>query len=386
MLRDAATITLFVSLALVAYSYLAYPVLIWLLSRLFGRRRQPTGFDDGNLPSVSLLIAAHNEERWIGQRLENALDQAYPPGQLEILVASDGSTDATADIVRGYAARGVRLVDLPQNRGKATALNQGIAECRGELVVLSDANTFFDRGALGHLARWFAEPSIGAVCGRLVLTDPATGKNVDSLYWKYETFLKKCESRLGALLGANGAIYALRRDDYIPIPPDTIVDDFVVPLMVRMRTNRQIVYDAQAFAWEESPPEIGDEFRRRARIGAGGFQSLMRLWPLLSPTRGWIAFTLFSHKVLRWLCPFLLIVALVANVLCLDTRPFQVLLLAQLLFYVMALAGNFVPGSGLAVKLLRVPAMFASMNLALLCGFWRWISGRQRGVWQRTTR
>src|SRR5207244_3480535 len=155
---------------------------------------------------MTLLIAAHDEAEVIGERLENALAVDYPAGKFEIVVASDGSSDATAAIVRSFADRGVRLLDYHPNRGKSATLNAAWNEIHGELVLLSDANTFIEPGAPKRLARWFDDASIGAVCGRLVLVDPASGRNVDGLYWRYETFLKLCESRLDALLGANGAI------------------------------------------------------------------------------------------------------------------------------------------------------------------------------------
>jgi cellulose synthase/poly-beta-1,6-N-acetylglucosamine synthase-like glycosyltransferase len=386
MIWPIAELSLWTALGLVGYSYVAYPFFVWICSRGFGDRCAAPFLDDQDLPVVTLLIAAHNEERWIRARIENALTAEYPTDKLDVLVASDGSNDATARIVREFAGRGVRLLDFQPNRGKATVLNEAVPQARGAIVVFSDANTLFEPMAIRRLVRWFAEPKIGAVCGRLVLTDPATGKNVDSLYWKYETFLKKCESRLGALLGANGAIYALRREDYVPIPPDTIVDDFVIPLVARLRTGRGVIYDSEAVAHEECPPGIADEFGRRARIGAGGFQSIVRLWPLLLPSQGWISLTFFSHKVLRWLCPFLLIAALLANLACLD-RPWGVpLLTAQIGFYAVSLAGRLTSGAGIVSRLFRLPAMFTSMNLALLCGFWRWVSGRQRGIWQRTAR
>ena len=385
-MHPTAEILLWASLAIVVYCYVVYPPLIWCLSRLFGSHREAAPLREDDLPGVTLLIAAHNEERWIGQRVENALAADYPRARLEILVASDGSRDATVAIAERYVDRGVRVLDFRENRGKATALNAAMLEARHPLVVFSDANTFFEPGALRHLVSWFTDPAVGAVCGRLVLIDPAKGRNVDSLYWKYETFMKKCESRLGALLGANGAIYALRKSDYVPILPDTLVDDFTIPLVSKLKTGKAIVFDSHALAWEECPPAIRDEFRRRSRIGAGGYQAVVRLLPLLSPAHGWIGFAFFSHKILRWLCPFFLILALGANLLCLESPAYVALLSAQLAFYLVSLAGALVPGQGIVGRLVRLPAMFTSMNVALLIGFWNWLFSQQRGVWQRTAR
>jgi len=381
-----AEVVVWVSLSLVAYCYFAYPLLIWACSRLFGRRASAAHCAEPDLPIVSILIAAHNEERWIRERIENALKQDYPHERLEIVVASDGSRDATVEIVNSFAGHPVRVLDFHENRGKATVLNAAVLGAKGSVIVFSDANTFFEPAAIRELVSWFADPRIGCVCGRLVLTDPEKGRNVDSLYWKYETFMKKCESRLGALLGANGAIYALRKEDYVAIPSNTLVDDFVIPLVSKMKNGKAIVYDERAVAWEECPPEIGDEFRRRSRIGAGGFQAMLRLWPLLSPVGGWIALSFFSHKVLRWLSPFFLIVALAANLFCLDSPLYAGLFAGQIVFYLVSAVGAVVPGRGALGKLVRLPTMFTSMNLALLVGFWNWISGQQRGVWQRTVR
>jgi len=382
----AVEIMLWTTLAIVTYCYVVYPPLIWICSRLFGRRTPAPVVSEGELPPVTLLIAAHNEEAWIRARIENALDLDYPREKLEVVVASDGSRDATAKIVKDFLDRGVRLLDYQENRGKSTTLNASVPQARHPIVVFSDANTFFEPSAVRKLARWFADPAIGTVCGRLVLTDPRKGNNVDSLYWKYETFMKKSESRLGALLGANGAIYALRKNNYVPIPADTLVDDFMIPLVARRQDGKSIIYDDEAVAWEECPSEIGDEFRRRSRIGAGGFQAIWRLLPLVSPARGWVSFSYVSHKVLRWICPFFLVTALVANAALLDSLFYLLLMLAQVAFYIISGLGNVVSGRGLAGKLFRLPAMFTSMNIALLVGCWNWLFASQRGVWQRTAR
>ncbi|HEY6360340.1 MAG TPA: glycosyltransferase family 2 protein [Vicinamibacterales bacterium] len=371
--------------ALIGYGYVVYPVLVWGLSRVFGRTPACDPLPDDRLPCVSILIAAHNEEKVIADRIANALAIDYPVHLLEVVIASDGSSDQTSRVVRLAADPRVRLLESPLRRGKASVLNAAFRAVRGEIVLLSDANTFTDGGALRRMVRWFADPRIGVVCGRLVLTDRVTGENVDSLYWRYETFLKRCEGRLGALLGANGAIYAVRRSCFTGIRRDTIVDDFVIPLLIRQRCGSTLVYDDSAVAYEETPPDLGTEFRRRSRIGAGGFQSINTLWRLLDPRYGWLAFSFLSHKVLRWMCPFLMIGAFGANLLLAANPLYLPMLIGQVLVYGLSAVG-LARGARSAPRVLRLATMFTTMNAALLVGFWLWASGGQRGVWQRTAR
>lgn len=380
---------LWTSLALVAYAYVGYPLLVHVLASWCGRRQRPPRVRDDEWPTVSLLIAALNEEKWIAERVLNALHQDYPAARLRVVIASDGSTDRTCEIVRDLAIRypgRVELREFPQRRGKATVLNAVLPELKSEIVALSDANTFFARDAVRNLVRWFGDESIVAVCGKLNLVDAATGRNVDGLYWRYENVLKEREARLGALLGANGAVYAIRRADYRAISGDTIIDDFVIPLQMKLRTRGRIVYDAAAIATEETPPHVRDEFRRRARIGAGGFQSLARLWPLALPSAGWTALAFVSHKLLRWFAPLFLVVALAANLLLLGRPEYQLLFALQAAFYAAAFVGLFVPGNSAAIRGLRLATLFTSMNAALALGFWRWLAGLQGGTWQRTAR
>lgn len=387
-LHTLAIVGLYVCLGVVAYSYVGYPLLLLLLVRLFGRGAQPPGERGGDehLPFVSLLIAAYNEEQVIEARVKDALSTDYPADRFEIVIGSDGSSDRTAEIVRSFSDARVRLLDFEERRGKPAVLNSAMEEVRGDIVILSDANTFTDRAAVRNLTRWFSDPAVGVVCGKLVLTDPQTGRNVDSAYWKYETMLKLNEGRLDALLGSNGAIYAIRKALFVPIPPDTIVDDFVIPLLAKIRTSCKIVYDREALAFEETAPDVGGEFHRRARIGAGGFQSICMLGQLLNPRRGWVSLTFFSHKVLRWLCPFCLLGALFFNSLLVRYVGYQMLLTAQACFYAISVLGLFAPASFRLPKLVRLAAMFTAMNAALLVGFWRWASRRQRGMWRRTAR
>jgi cellulose synthase/poly-beta-1,6-N-acetylglucosamine synthase-like glycosyltransferase len=369
----------------VVYTYIGYPVLIFTLSRVFGREASPPAPSGNETPRVALLIAAYNEAEVIGQRIENALAIDYPSDRIEVAIASDGSDDGTAGICERYSGR-VRALIFPRRRGKAATLNEAIPLLHAGIVVLSDANTAMDASAVRRLVRWFADPSVGAVCGRLVLTDPATGRNADGFYWRYETFLKRCEGRLNGLLGANGAIYALRRELFSPLPPGTIVDDFVIPLAAKLRSGCRIVYDADAVAFEETAPDIRGEFRRRSRIGVGGLQAMLTLWPLLSPRHGWTAFTFLSHKVMRWLCPFLLLAVLACSLALIHRPLYCAALLAQGVFYGLCVVGAVVPPANRACRLMRVFPLFASMNLALLVGLLRGLKGKQTGIWSRTVR
>ena len=378
-------------LSLILYSYVGYPLAIYVAAR---RRRasstkasvKQSGEARRRWPYVSLIIAAHNEEQVIQRRIRNALQLDYPRDRLEILVVSDGSTDRTQEIVAAHASRGVRLLDLPQRRGKLYALTQAVAVARGEVLVLSDASTEFDELAVRQLARHFREPDVGVVCGRLILHDPATGNNVDSAYWKYETWIKRNEARLGALIGASGAIYAIRRRMFIAPPPHLVIDDFVIPVLARLNFQCRTAYEEQAIARQSTPANLRSEFARRARIGAGGFQSIRVLWRLLHPRHGWAATAYLSHKILRWLCPFFLLGLILANAALLSEPMFRWLWWLQCAFYLLAAAGLFLRGQWQGMRVIRLTTMFSMMNLALLLGFWRWIFGIQKGVWQRTVR
>lgn len=383
-------------LGIVFFTYFAYPPCVWFLSRAFGRWATRPTVSDSALPKLAIIIAAHNEEDFIEERIENALAADYPPEKISVIIASDGSTDRTNEIVSNYADPRVQLIRYKRS-GKTAILNELIPMVPDEVVVLSDANTFTEPEALRNLVAWFVNPEVGVVCGRLVLTDPQTGRNVDGIYWKYETFLKKCESRLGALLGSNGGLYAIRKSVFTPVPNNTLVEDFVMPLVARERTGCQIIYDSEAVAHEETPARMRSEFGRRARIGAGGFQCLGLLRGLLHPRHGWVAFTFFSHKVLRWSSPLLLLLALVSSFgffVLTQARPeavwsryaAMVLLWGQLGFYLVALLGAWTPAQPKILRVFRLPTMFAMMNLALGVGFYRWLFGRQKVAWKRTER
>lgn len=363
------------------YSYVVYPAVIYVASRLFGRTHEPPA--EAELPTAALVIAAYNEAQVLKDRIRNALETDYPAGRFRVVIASDGSDDRTSEICDEFGDS-ISSIQSPVRRGKATTIQDAVARTDAEIIILSDANTFMDAGAARHLVRWFADPTVGAVCGRLVLQDPRTGRNADGLYWRYETFLKCCEARLGALLGANGAIYAIRRNVLGPIPANTIVDDFVIPLSAKLRTGRRLVYEPLAMAHEESAPDIRAEFGRRVRIGIGGWRSLGTLWPLLSPTHGWTALAFWSHKILRWACPLALLGSLGAAIALGEQPLYAALALAQAVFHGVCIFGAV--GSTRSSRVLRLCGMFFAMNLALLVAFARWVRGGHTGVWRRTVR
>lgn len=386
MLLFPAAVVFWVCVFGVFYHYVGYPLLIWLLSNTFGQPLRVPERDPGDLPFVSVLVSALNEEDVIAQRIWNALATDYPADRFEFVVASDGSSDRTSDIVRSFRDPRVRLIEFPSRRGKARVLNEVVPALKGDVVVLSDANTFLEPTVVRRMVRWLTNKEVGVVVGRLVLTDPMTGTNVDGVYWRYETLLKRCEAKLGALLGANGAIYGFRRQLFVPMPVDTLVDDFVLPLLMKLRTRCAIVFDTDSVAHEEAPATISSEVGRRSRIGAGGFGSLRVLWPLLSPGFGWTAFSFASHKVLRWFCPFLLVGAVASNVLLLHRPFYQLAFVIQAVFYAASLVGALLPGGSAPIRALRLATLFTSMNFALLVGFWRWSAGHREATWTRTER
>lgn len=378
------------SLALVAYAYVGYAIVIALAAKLFGRAPvPPSPAAAAETPEVTVLIAALNEQDVIGPRIENLLAQDYPADRLITMIASDGSTDRTPAIVREFVEKHpgrVQLLDFPNRRGKSATLNDSMTRVTSPIVVLSDANTDFAPNAVTNLARWFADPKVGAVCGKLELIDHTTGTNTDGMYWRYENALKEWESRLGANLGANGGIYAIRHDAFVPIPNDTIIDDFVIPLLITMERRQGIVYDAEAKAREDIPPNVSDEFKRRARIGAGGYQSVPVLWRLLLPHYGWLSLAFWSHKLLRWLCPLFLVIAFVGSAALIMQPLFLVLFVAQVIFYAASFVSLYVPLPRALGRFARLGGMFTSMNFALAVGFFRWLNRKQKGTWERTAR
>ncbi|MBZ0220822.1 MAG: glycosyltransferase family 2 protein [Candidatus Methylomirabilis sp.] len=369
------------------YAYIGYPLILFFLSRAFGEERKEAS-EGAPLPSVSVLVAAYNEEKNIGEKIRNTLSLDYPKGLLEVVVASDGSADGTADIVRSFSAKDgrVRLLDFPRG-GKARALALAMPQLRGEIVFFSDANTECEKSALRLIAGAFGDRRVGCVSGRLVYRNPGgivSGKG-ESFYWRYETWLKKFESRLGCVSGANGAAYAIRKELFETPPEGTVNDDFVIPTMVAAR-GRRSVYEERALVYEDVAASVRGEFRRHVRDGAGHYIAVWHLSRLLNPFLGLHAFIFWSHRVFRWGAPFILPAVFVLNAMLLEKEVYRLAFAAQSVFYAAALLGFLGRGQGKLPFLFHAPFYFCNLNLALFIGFVKAVSGRQKMTWERAGR
>ena len=349
-----------VSAGFVVYTYVGYPVLLWILQKLMPRR----GGRAASEPSVSLLIAAYNEADVIADKIRNSLELDYPADRLEIVVASDGSTDRTAEIVRKIADREgrgrVRLLKYPRNRGKIQVLNDAISELGGDIVAFSDASSMLAPEALRKLVANFADARVGAASGvyQVRNKDAAALGRQEDLYWKYETFLKLQEARLGAVTGAHGSLYAIRRALYPFPPPGTINDDFVIPTSV-LRHGYRIAYEPKAVAFEEAHEMEG--FGRRVRITAGNVAQLHLVRDLLWPPRPIVLLCFLSHKAARLVVPVALGAMLITSGMLVADGLYAALLALQLAFYALAAWGvqRRLP------KILRLPYYFCMINSAL---------------------
>jgi cellulose synthase/poly-beta-1,6-N-acetylglucosamine synthase-like glycosyltransferase len=335
------------SALLVAYVYLGYPALLRVWSAAAARplRTRRDG-PSGEWPAVSVVVAARNEARRLPDRVRNLLDQSYPRA-LELIVVSDGSTDGARAALSPYADR-VRLIELPQG-GKPLALNAGVAAASGEIVVFADARQRFARDAILRLVSNFDDPEVGGVTGGLVLDCEIDPDGVDSsigdgvgLYWRYEKWLRRHESRVRSTLGATGAIYALRRDLWTPLPAETLLDDVLAPMRVVL-AGKRVVFEERARAFDRAAPSAPAEARRKTRTLAGNYQILALEPRLLVPFRNPVWVQYCSHKIGRLIVPWALVAAFVASaVLAADQWFYLVALILQLGFYGLALFGGWI--------------------------------------------
>lgn len=379
-----AAVVFWGSLALMVYTQFGYALAVAAVGAL--RRPRPIPTDAAQYrPPVTLIIPAYNEQRVIRAKLENATSLEYPAGKLEIIVTSDGSQDETDNIAREFADRGVRLSTSPDRNGKPTVVARAIALATGDIVCLCDANVMFAPNAIGKLVDRLADPTVGAVSGDVRLISEMQGmEQGEGLFYRLERWTQLSETRAGSLIGVDGGMYAIRRHLIPPIPRDTLNEDFTLAMSVLKRGQR-VVYEPDAVAHEDGPPTAEQELRRRVRLAAGSVQSILRgdLPPLTRPIEFW---QYLSHKFLRWCGPFFLLAMLIANI-CLWSAGwvYQVALAGQLLFYAVAVVGQF----WLALRQTRLGGIvhyFVMSHAAMFLGTFQGFLRMQPVTWKKADR
>ena len=384
-MSDAVPLAIFFGCGLLlAHAYVVFPAtMLWLGSRRALPDREPPQAT-GDMPQVAVVVAAFNEEAHIAERIRNLLEQDYPRDRLRVLVGSDGSGDRTVAEALRLADERVEVSDFPVNRGKASVLNDLVAHARAEVIVFTDANTEFAPDAVRRLVAAL-DADTAAVCGELVLQRARRGDNEDHRYWSMERRLKSAESRFGALLGANGGVYAIRKDAFRPILPDTICDDFVIAMNVAT-AGKGLRYVPSAVAFEETHGDMVTEYHRRVRIGIGNYQALFR-HPRYLLAGSWMRrYAYVSHKVLRWFTPQLLLAVLVASLLLSHHPIFAALAVLQVAGYAFAVAAFTLRGRVAWPGPVNGALLFAVLNVAFLVAFKRFLWGDFRGSWRRTER
>ena len=371
------------SVLLLSYTYLGYPALMYAWAALRGRPHRKQRIQ----PTVSVVVVAHNEATRVAQRLENLLSLDYPRCQLEILFASDGSTDDTVERAQAYRPGGIRVIAFNRRRGKPAVLNDIVPEARGDVVVLADVRQQFEPGALRALVAPFADVHVGAVSGELILNQNAKGTSVGAgvgFYWRYEKFIRRNESLVDSTVGATGAIYAIRKDLFKPIPEDTIVDDVWLPVQI-VRRGYRVVFEPNARAYDGASATSAEEFTRKVRTIAGNFQLFFREPWLLHPRRNRLWFQTVSHKGLRLLTPLLLLTAVCTNLLLLEEPIYRFALTGQACFYLAALVGHRLRNSRRKIPFFSFPYILCLLSCATLIAFFRFATGRQSVIWEKAT-
>jgi biofilm PGA synthesis N-glycosyltransferase PgaC len=384
-------VAFWISLVIVFYAFVGYGILLYILVRLRrmlrGKRIIPD--NKGNWPDVTLIVAAYNEENFIEEKIKNTLELKYP-GKVNFIFITDGSSDHTPQLVGKYPE--VKLMHTPERRGKIAAVHRAMQEVNTEITVFTDANTFLNKDALLNICRHYADLSVGAVSGekRVSTEDASDATAGEGFYWKYESKLKTWDAELYSVVGAAGELFSIRTKLYEPVPADTILDDFMISLLIAKKGYR-IAYEPQAYAAEGGSESVKEELKRKIRIAAGGMQSIARLTALLNPLRNFVlSFQYISHRVLRWtVTPFLMIAALLLNVAIVyhfGGNLYKFLLACQLIFYCLSLLGWTFDRMNIKVKTLYIPFYFCMMNYAVMAGLWRYFTKTQSAVWEKAKR
>jgi len=375
-----------------AYAYLVYPVLMFLLS-CFSKPENNSEYHE-IFPDVTLFVTAYNEQDSVDEKVQNSLELDYPEDKLKLVWVTDGSNDQTNHKLSKYPM--VSVYFEPERHGKIHAMNRGIQFINSEVVIFSDANTLLSPSTIKEMVKRLGDKSVGCVAGekRIVSSEKEDAASAgEGIYWRYESWLKKLDSTVGSTIGAAGELFAIRRELFQPVEEDTLLDDFVISLRLAMQ-GYKIAYASGAVASEKASASVAEEMKRKVRIAAGSFQSLVRLKGLMNPFKyGFLSFQYISHKVFRWvIIPFGLLIIFPVNGLLAFVLPlnhtgfYELLWWLQVCFYLAVGFGYLVKNRKVRIPVLFVPYYFFMANLAMWLGFFRYITGKQSVRWERAKR
>jgi cellulose synthase/poly-beta-1,6-N-acetylglucosamine synthase-like glycosyltransferase len=378
-----------IGILIILYTYIGYGFVIFFLSKLKGRSPVPS-LIDAELPEVTILIAAYNEQDYIENKIQNTLSLDYPQEKLSLVFVTDGSSDATPQIISNY--QNIKLYHEPQRRGKIHAVNRVMRFIKTPIVVFSDANTFLNKEALRNIVRHYTDEKVGGVAGEKRIfkkdEDNASGAG-EGLYWKYESFLKRKDSEVYSVVGAAGELFSIKTSLYEEPGENIIIEDFYMSLRICAKGYR-FIYEPEACATETASASVKEEWKRKVRICAGAFQAMIKLVYLLNPFKyGILSFQYISHRVLRWtLAPLFLPLIFLSNIwlAAAGDQFYSLALLAQIAFYILAFLGYLKRDKKVSIKGFFVPYYFCVMNFSVYAGFIRFLKGKQSVVWEKSQR
>lgn len=380
------------SLAFICYTFVGYGCLIWVLvsvKRILFKKKRNVRIN--YRPTCTVLIAAFNEESYIEEKIKNTLSLDYPAHLLEILVVADGSTDNTVDIIKEFP--NVKLLYNKDRKGKVHAVNRAMLSVKSDIVVFTDANTYLNTNALIAICSHYQDSTIGGVAGekRIFSEKKADASTAgESLYWRYESILKRLDSELNTAIGAAGELFSIRTHLFEKVPDSVVLDDFFISMKITMRGFR-IVYEPEAYAIETSSANIHEELKRKVRIAAGGIQSIVLLTDLLDVTRKpLLSFQYISHRVFRWtIVPFLIILAFIANALLIlgtDNLLYEITWYGQISFYILAFLGYLLEKKRIKIRAAFIPYYFCVMNYSVIAGIFKYLQNEQSAIWEKSNR
>jgi len=389
-MEKALVFVFWIGVFIVSYTYVGYAVVIYILSKIKGISRAFKPVSDSQLPEVTLLIAAYNEESFMEEKIKNTLALDYPTSKLSVFIVTDGSTDNTMKIVEQYPQ--IRHFHEDGRKGKIHAVNRVMKFVSTPITIFCDANTYLNASAIRHIVRHYQDEKVGGVAGEKRIfkkeEDNASGSG-EGMYWKYESFLKKKDAEVYSIVGAAGELFSVRTSLFEAPAENMIIEDFYMSLRIAAR-GYKFAYEPEAYATETASASVEEEWKRKVRICAGGFQAMGKLTYLLNPFRyGILSFQYLSHRVLRWtLAPLFLPLIFFSNmILAIQGFPFyQLTFLLQIVFYFIAFAGFILRNKNISIKGFFVPYYFAVMNASVYAGFLRHLRGKQSVVWERAKR